>query len=65
MRDPARIDRITEKLNKVWHIVPDQRLGQIVSNLLGPGPQDIFQVEDDRWEERLDELLEDGARIRE
>lgn len=29
MRDPARIDRMIEKLRVLWHSSPDQRLGQL------------------------------------
>lgn len=35
MRDPARIDRIVDQLRRVWYANPDQRLGQLVHNLLG------------------------------
>jgi hypothetical protein len=57
MRDPNRIRRIAEKLVKVWGYTPDCRLGQLVSNLKGLGPQDIFYFEDDQLEERLDQEL--------
>lgn len=59
MRDPDRIDRIVEKLRLHWHQVPDQRLGQMVSNLLGTGPQDLFYPEDDAWEATLDARVEE------
>jgi hypothetical protein len=55
--DPGRIDRITAKLAKVWKQYPDWRLGQLVSNLLGPGKRDVFFLDDDEWEKRLDSLL--------
>ena len=57
MRDPSRIERIVDKVNVAWSLVPDWRLGQLISNLLGPGPHDIFYVEDDTWEQLLDEAL--------
>lgn len=57
MRDPERIDRIAEKLRQAWHFVPDWRLGQLVSNLQGPGPRDVFFPEDELWEEMLDQFL--------
>lgn len=50
MRDPDRIDRILVALGDLWKTVPDWRLGQVVSNLLGPGRQDVFFTEDDEWE---------------
>ena len=57
MRNPKRIDRISYKLATAWSMVPDWRLGQLVSNLMGPGVRDVFFVEDDEWEHLLDELL--------
>jgi len=58
MRDPKRIPRIIKKLEKVWKKHPDYRLGQLVSNLLGPGPHDVFFPEDEEWEDLLDHHLE-------
>lgn len=54
MRDPQRIDRIVEKLGEAWKKVPDWRLGQLVSNLQGAGPQDVFHLDDERTEALLD-----------
>ena len=54
-RDPARIDRILEKVGKVWKELPDFRFGQFVVNFYGE--KDIFYVEDEELEKRLDELL--------
>ena len=58
MRDPKRIPRIIKKLEKVWKNHPDWRLGQLVSNLLGAGIQDVFHPEDSVWEDLLDHHLE-------
>jgi hypothetical protein len=55
-RDPQRIDRIVEELRTAWKRDPDQRLGQLLSNLQGTGPQDLFYVEDDEWERLLKEV---------
>jgi len=67
MRDPARIKRILDKLNTLWNANPDQRLGQLIANLSRPyltfRPPDIFNVEDDRWEELLDKKLKCLAQI--
>ena len=57
MRDPKRIGRIVDKLERRWQQVPDWRLGQLVSNLQGPGPHDVFFMEDDEWEALLDAQL--------
>lgn len=52
MRDPARIDRIIEKLRRFWHAVPDWRFGQVAVNLRA-----TFAEEDDDFEERLDGVI--------
>lgn len=58
MRDPKRIPRICKKLEKVWKRHPDYRLGQLISNLQGPGPHDVFFMEDEEWEDIMDHLIE-------
>jgi hypothetical protein len=57
MRDPKRIPRICKKLEGVWKMHPDWRLGQLVSNLQGPGLHDVFYVEDDYHEDILDQMI--------
>jgi hypothetical protein len=57
MRDPNRIPRIIKKLEKAWLKNPDYRLGQLISNLLGPGPHDVFFTEDTDWEALIDEVI--------
>jgi hypothetical protein len=55
MRDPARIPRILEAVQKVWERDPDLRLGQLIVNAIRPSrptPQ-IFGFEDDKLEARL------------
>jgi hypothetical protein len=56
MRDPARIDRIIEKLWALWKTQPDLRLGQLLVNVIRPSqpcPQ-VFYVEDTTTEKKLD-----------
>jgi hypothetical protein len=55
-RDPARIDRILEKLGREWKKYPDMRLGQLYENLriVYDGPLDPFYWEDDDLEKALD-----------
>lgn len=53
-RDPARIERITEKLARAWALYPDFRLGQLIVNLGDPKP---FAIPDHVLERRLDEFL--------
>ena len=60
MRDKKRIKRITDKLEKLWITVPDWRFCQLISNLHGLGPQDIFHTEDDDLEEAIDEMLDES-----
>lgn len=58
VRDPDRIPRIVEKLVRVWSHTPSWRLGQLVSNMKGLGPQDLFYVEDEELESALDRWIE-------
>ncbi len=64
MRDSDRIDRILEKLGRLWHRRPDQRLGQLIDNYVIPTgkPADetapLRSQEDDETEEILDVTLE-------
>ena len=48
MRDEKRIDEFCELLKKVWHKVPDWRVGQLIENLKRAAQKsDIFYIEDD------------------
>lgn len=47
MRDIRRIDRILEVLGDYWKLVPDWRLGQLISNIFGNN--DIFYLEDEKF----------------
>ena len=62
MRDPNRIYEIVDLLALVWENHPDWRFGQLVFNLLGSGPQDVFFVEDDEWLKLLKEHYNDIIR---
>jgi len=53
-------ERLLEKLHKAWIKAPGWRLCQVISNLHGAGPQDIFHTYDDTLEETLDNILKDG-----
>jgi len=61
MRDPARIDRIINKLRIAWKNSPDQRLGQLVMNAVAYGAgeriNDIFHVEDEETENGLEKMI--------
>jgi len=62
MRDQKRIDRIILLLDEAWKLVPDWRLGQLISNLLGAGRQDVFHPEDDVWEKLLEKFIRENRR---
>ena len=53
MRDPKRIKRICKLLERNWSKVPDQRLGQFLTNFIYGHCRDIFYTEDDIVETRL------------
>jgi len=57
MRKPIRIPGMVKLLEEAWTLVPDWRLGQLVSNLQGPGRQDVFHLEDDEWEKLLKDFI--------
>lgn len=51
MRDPNRIDKFCDELNKLWHKVPDWRFGQFILNIeracrVNEG-KNVFYIEDD------------------
>lgn len=58
MRDLERIDRICQKLNRVWKEIPDQRLGQLLENyIFGRDSQNLWFQEDTRTEELFDNII--------
>lgn len=62
MRDPQRIDRIINKLRKYWKTYPDLRLCQMIFNVatqLSEEMGDMFYVEDDEFEKRLDQKIKE------
>ena len=58
MRNPERIDEFCAELAKQWHKVPDWRFGQLISNVLGTYPGDIFFPEDDKMMEHIKTYFE-------
>jgi hypothetical protein len=58
MRDPKRIETILSKIQLIWMSFPDMRLCQLISNLAQI--QDIFYIEDDELERRIDVLTRRG-----
>ena len=57
MRNHKRIARVIAKLLKLWNTVPNWRFCQLISNLHGLGPQDIFYIQDEDLEKAIDEML--------
>lgn len=55
MRDPKRIDKICDLLKILWKQVPDWRLGQLISNVIGR--RDPFFIEDEDMEKSLEYYL--------
>ena len=54
MRELERMDRILNKISRLWKQYPDQRLGQLLFNYTGlGGVSDIFHYEDEDLEEDL------------
>lgn len=59
MRDPNRIDEILAEVSKVWHRLPDWRLGQLISNAsCSFGYEDPFFMEDEKLLKWLKESIE-------
>lgn len=52
-----------QKLQTVWQMYPDLRLGQLVVNLTDPPPTDPFHFEDDLMLENLDKWLDGPGRM--
>lgn len=61
MRNPDRIDKMCEKIAKYWKSVPDWRLGQLLVNATRGSHHypDLFYIEDNELEMRLDSLFND------
>jgi hypothetical protein len=59
-RDPERIDVLLAQLAGVWKQHPQQRLCQLLSNLLDARPNPLFYVEDDAVSRRIFDFLETG-----
>ena len=52
MRDPKRIDEVTNKLAELWHLIPDFRFWQVIQALNIPENlknRDPFFWEDEVW----------------
>ena len=58
MRDPNRIPRVLDLLEKAWKEVPDWRLGQLIENIARDMEwNDAYYMEDDDLEKELRKRL--------
>jgi len=57
MRDPKRIKRILELVEKIWKENPDLRLTQLIMNVLSMNA-DPYYIEDDRLERELKTFID-------
>jgi len=59
MRDKSRIPKLLKLVEEVWTENPDFRLGQLIVNAVRPNAPtpEIFSVEDEILEIKLEELL--------
>ena len=51
--------RVLSKLKRLWLKLGTWRFCQLISNLHGSGPQDIFHTSDDELEEAIDAMLKE------
>jgi protoporphyrinogen oxidase len=59
MRDPQRINRVTDALNHLWHMCPDQRLYQLIHNVgYESEGMPLYAIEDEDWLERIEAAIE-------
>ena len=65
MRDPNRIKPFLEKIEKLWSENPDWRFGQLVINITRTGVINtaIFNMEEDKFIEKMEELKKNEKRI--
>lgn len=67
MRDIKRIKRITALLTELWELNPDLRLMQLINTIQVPegyDNTDPFFIEDDVWEESLQEQIDEIVKWR-
>jgi uncharacterized protein YihD (DUF1040 family) len=58
MRDPKRINHITDALNHLWHMAPEQRLIQLLHNVTYRPDRTIYEVDDDELLECIENAIE-------
>ena len=53
MRDPKRIPKVLNEIEKIWKEYPDLRLGQLIDNVVSRSPCPLFYIEDEDLVERI------------
>jgi hypothetical protein len=61
MRDPNRIHKVIQYIEKLWETVPDWRFMQLICNLQSFCGSDMFYMEEDRFLEHLNNFIENGV----
>ena len=56
MRDPERIPKILARLERVWKVNPDLRLGQLISNT-AKDEFTLFYIEDEELIEKMEGMV--------
>jgi hypothetical protein len=62
MRDPERIPRVLEDIERIWRLHPDWRLGQLLSNLAAWADESVWDLEEDVLLEEIRRHLEQSAK---
>ncbi len=57
MRDPARIEKVLNKIREIWYTNPDLRLCQLLLNLVSDANV-LYWVEDDKLIKALEEIYQ-------
>lgn len=63
LKDSYRVQRIANKLIKIWSQNNDFRLGQLLINIIRPAPantSELFYLEDEKLEQMLDKYIKEG-----
>lgn len=64
MRDPNRIPKYCNELQKIWKKVPDWRFGQLMMNFLSDiEPALAFYMEDEEFLKLLNDYIENWSKI--
>jgi hypothetical protein len=65
MRNPKRIRRILGRIERLWSLYPDLRLGQLIKviecNPKRRSKAETFHIEDDEWEELIEDKIKEWS----